>query len=94
MSCSKFESDIALYAGGDLPGAQIAPIESHLAACAYCRALLEELRLDRVALSELRDEPSGAGFSLRGALAPLLAIAAACANSSPADVAEASPSQK
>ena len=54
MSCSKFETDIALYAGGDLPAGRIAGIELHLAECGACRALAEELR---VLLSELRDEP-------------------------------------
>jgi anti-sigma factor RsiW len=91
MSCSKFETDIALYAGGDLPAGQIARIELHLAECADCRALAEELR---ELVTGLRDEPledamvaqihqrvmaeaGGAGFSLRAALAPLLALAAA-----------------
>jgi anti-sigma factor RsiW len=91
MSCSKFETDIALYAGGDLPAGQIARIESHLAECADCRALAAELR---ALVIGLRDEPledamvaqihqrvmaevGGAAFSLRGALAPLLALAAA-----------------
>jgi anti-sigma factor RsiW len=91
VNCSKFETDIALYAGGDLPAGQIARIEAHLAECADCRALAEELR---ALVIGLRDEPledamvaqihqrvmaevGGAGFSLRGALAPLLALAAA-----------------
>jgi anti-sigma factor RsiW len=57
MSCSKFETDIALYAGGDLPAGRIARVESHLAECADCRALAEELRAAQALLSELRDEP-------------------------------------
>jgi anti-sigma factor RsiW len=57
VSCSKFETDIALYAGGDLPAGRIARIESHLAECADCRGLAEELRTDRTLLGELRDEP-------------------------------------
>jgi hypothetical protein len=57
MSCSKFETDIALYAGGDLPAGRIARIESHLAECAGCRALAEELRAGQALLGELRDEP-------------------------------------
>jgi anti-sigma factor RsiW len=92
MSCSNFENDVALYAGGDLPAARIAHIESHLAECADCRALADELM---ALLSGLRDEPleeamvaqvhhrvlaeirRRAGFSRRGAFAPLLALAAA-----------------
>jgi len=94
MSCSKFETDIALYAGGDLPAGRIARVESHLAECADCRALAEELRAGQELLGELRDEPledalvaqvrhrvlievRRVGFSRRGALAPLLALAAA-----------------
>jgi hypothetical protein len=57
MSCSKFEIDIALYAGGDLPDGRIVRIESHLAECADCRALAEELRAGRALLSDLLDEP-------------------------------------
>lgn len=57
MSCSKFETEIALYAGGDLPAGRIARIESHLAECADCRALAEELRAEQALLLELRDEP-------------------------------------
>jgi|HubBroStandDraft_5_1064220.scaffolds.fasta_scaffold294472_2 anti-sigma factor RsiW len=92
MSCAKFENDVALYAGGDLPAGRIARVESHLAECADCRALAGELS---ALLSGLRDEPLDdemvaqvhhrvlaevqrrAGFSRRGALAPLLALAAA-----------------
>jgi anti-sigma factor RsiW len=92
MSCSKFENDVALYAGGDLPAGRMARVESHLVECPACRALAGELS---ALLSGLRDEPLDdemvtqvhnqvlsevrrrAGFSRRGALAPLLALAAA-----------------
>lgn len=57
MSCSKFESDLALYAGGDLPAGRIAQVESHLADCAGCRALVEELRTEQALLAALREEP-------------------------------------
>jgi len=100
MSCSKFETDLALYAGDDLPAGRVARIESHLAECADCRALAQDLRASQALLSELRDEPLddamvaqvhhrvlaevkntpwtwGAGFTPRGALAPLLTLAAA-----------------
>ena len=98
MSCAKFESDIALYAGGDLPPERIARVEAHLAECTHCRALAQDLRAEQALLSELREDPLEdamvaqvrqrvlaevshtawrAGFSPRGALAPLLAPAAA-----------------
>jgi len=94
MNCSKFETDIALYAGGDLPPGRMARVEAHLGECADCRALAEDLRAEQALLGELRDAPledamvaqvrqrvlvevRRAGFSPRGALAPLLAIAAA-----------------
>ena len=57
MSCSKFETDIALYAGGDLPDGRIARVASHLEECADCRALADELRAGQALLGELRDEP-------------------------------------
>jgi anti-sigma factor RsiW len=57
MSCSKFETDIALYAGGDLPAGRIARVESHLAECADCRALADDLRASQSLLAELHDEP-------------------------------------
>jgi hypothetical protein len=62
MSCSKFENDVALYAGGDLPAGRIARIESHLAECADCRALANELM---ALLSGLRDEPMEEGVRNR-----------------------------
>jgi anti-sigma factor RsiW len=94
MNCSKFETDIALCAGGDLPAGRIARIESHLAECEDCQALMGDLRADHGLLSELGGDPvedamvaqihqrvqeevRRAGFSRRGTLVPLLALAAA-----------------
>jgi anti-sigma factor RsiW len=57
MSCPKFEADVALYAGGDLPARRMARIESHLGACPDCRALVEELSAGQELLSELREAP-------------------------------------
>ncbi|HUE00244.1 MAG TPA: zf-HC2 domain-containing protein [Bryobacteraceae bacterium] len=57
MSCKKFETDIALYAGGDLPAGRTARLEAHLAECPECRALAEEMRTSQALLSELRDDP-------------------------------------
>jgi len=57
MSCTKMEADLALYAGGDLPDGRVARIERHLADCADCRVILEELRASQALLADLRDEP-------------------------------------
>ena len=40
-----------------LAGGRIARVEAHLAECADCRALAEELRASHALLGELRDEP-------------------------------------
>jgi anti-sigma factor RsiW len=55
MTCATWERDVALYAGGDLPAARIAEVELHLAGCADCRALLEDLRAERALLEEISD---------------------------------------
>jgi anti-sigma factor RsiW len=39
MSCTDWEERIALHAGGDLPQAEVAEVEAHLAACEGCRAV-------------------------------------------------------
>jgi len=57
MSCTRWETGVALYAGSDLPAADAAPAEAHLAGCAACRALLDELRAEQSLLADLRDEP-------------------------------------
>ncbi len=57
MNCAKWEAEIALYAGGDLPARRVAPLENHLAVCARCRALLQDLRAGQALLAELRDDP-------------------------------------
>jgi len=56
MSCSKWQCDIALYAGDDLPAKRLARTVAHLEACAECRALADDLRAGRMLLGELRDE--------------------------------------
>jgi len=57
MSCTRWESDVALYVGGDLPEHDAERVEQHLADCAECRTLAEELCTELGALAELRDEP-------------------------------------
>lgn len=53
MNCQEFEREVALFAGGDLE--EVATVELHLASCADCRALLDDLRSVRAGLAELRE---------------------------------------
>ena len=57
MSCPKFENEVALFAGGDLPAGRRARVESHLRECAACRTLADDLRAEQALLGELRDDP-------------------------------------
>ena len=47
MNCGAFEPLVALYVEGDLPGQDTPRVEAHLAACAGCRELLEDLQASR-----------------------------------------------
>ena len=57
MKCIKWQAEIALHAGRDLPAADVPRVESHLAECADCRALLADLRAGQSAIAQLRDGP-------------------------------------
>lgn len=57
MNCAKLRTDLALHAGDDLAAKRVGRVESHLAECADCRALIAELREERELLGELRDDP-------------------------------------
>ena len=60
MSRHVMETDLALYAAGDLPFWRGAVVKFHLRGCAECRALVEALRLDRQELRRSADEmPAG-----------------------------------
>ncbi len=50
MSCEQYERPIALYVEGDI---EDAGLERHLAGCAGCRDLLEDLRASQAMLKEL-----------------------------------------
>ena len=52
MNCLDWEERIALYAGGDLTGAEAAEVERHVADCAGCQVFWSGLR---ETLAELRD---------------------------------------
>lgn len=57
MSCTKFESWIALYVEGDLPARKLRKLEAHLGECSPCRELAGALRESQAAVKDLRAEP-------------------------------------
>src|SRR5262249_41105521 len=56
MRCSSFRPDIALYVEGDLAPSQLRVVEAHLAHCADCRTLADELQRSQNELRGLRNE--------------------------------------
>ncbi len=64
MNCRDWEERLALYAGGDLPAAQAAEVESHLAECAGCQLFASGLKEGLVLLQEAHQEaPAAAAFT-------------------------------
>jgi len=60
MSRHVMETDLALYAAGDLPVWRGAVVKFHVRGCAECRALVEALRVDRQELRRSADDmPAG-----------------------------------
>ncbi len=60
MSRHVMETDLALYAAGDLPFWRGAVVKFHVRGCAECRALVEALRVDRQELRRSADDmPAG-----------------------------------
>jgi len=63
MKCAGFEPRVALYAGGELDEASASALESHVATCADCRALLADLSGRRDMMADWRvAEPSEASL--------------------------------
>ena len=56
MSCTKFESLIALYVESDLPEREQRLVEAHLESCSGCREFAADIRESQIALKELRIE--------------------------------------
>jgi hypothetical protein len=56
MTCTRFEKSAARYAGSDLSPSAAIRFERHLAGCADCRRLVDDLREDGAALAALREE--------------------------------------
>lgn len=57
MNCAEWHSQIALYAGDDLAPTETRAVEAHLAECADCAQLAEDLRADRELLTAGFAEP-------------------------------------
>jgi len=67
MRCSKAKEKLALYAGGDLPEAEVSLLMAHIDDCSACAFELEQLRKAMAAVGRLGQadipEPLPAGFS-------------------------------
>jgi anti-sigma factor RsiW len=59
MTCRDWEERIALHAGGDLPAADAAELETHLAACEDCRGVAAAYGAGIELLREAHREPLG-----------------------------------
>lgn len=57
MNCP-FEEDVSAFFDGELAGDDAARVHAHLASCASCRALLDDLQEIRGALAPLQSMPS------------------------------------
>jgi hypothetical protein len=57
MNCSQWEEPIALYLGGDLPAAEAAGVERHLAECIACQVLASGLKETLALLKETHQKP-------------------------------------
>jgi anti-sigma factor RsiW len=57
MTCQEWQTQIALYAGGDLDRVEAAAVEAHVSACAECAASLEEFESNHDAIKALWSEP-------------------------------------
>jgi anti-sigma factor RsiW len=57
MNCSDWEERVALHAGGDLPPADAAEVERHLAECAACQVFASGLKQSLALVREAHHEP-------------------------------------
>jgi len=57
MNCREWEERIALYLGGDLPAAEAAEVERHIADCAGCQVFASGLRRSLELLREAHGQP-------------------------------------
>jgi anti-sigma factor RsiW len=64
MNCAHWEERIALYMGSDLPPAEAAEVERHLAECAGCQLFASGMRESLAVLREAHgDEPGEAAYA-------------------------------
>ena len=56
MTCTRYETDLALYVEHDLADADAAAVEAHLRECATCPSFLAELRASQARLKDLAAE--------------------------------------
>ena len=56
MTCTRYETDLALYVERDLPPAGAAAVEAHLAECPSCPRLLAELYASQALVKDLAAE--------------------------------------
>ena len=65
LTHARFRKDLSAYLDGELSPRRAVTLESHVAACAACRSLLEDLRLASAALAELPQVDAPRSFALR-----------------------------
>jgi hypothetical protein len=64
MTCVEWEDRVALHAGGDLTGAEVAEVERHLGECSGCQLLWSGLRESLAVLRSAHAElPAAAHFT-------------------------------
>jgi anti-sigma factor RsiW len=56
MTCTRFETDLALYVERDLSEAEAAAVEAHLRECPRCPSFLAELRASQALVKDLAAE--------------------------------------
>ena len=56
MTCTRYETDLALYVERDLSDADAAAVEAHLRECPTCPAFLAELRASQALVKDLAAE--------------------------------------
>ena len=67
MNCVEWETRVALYAGGDLAGADAMDVERHLEECSACQSLSSGVRESLAVRAVLVVSPNNPTGSLLGA---------------------------
>jgi len=69
MTCERWEREIALLAGGELPEGRAEAVRAHVAGCERCREVLAQYEGDRRLLAKARGEVGGTDEAFAAALA-------------------------